>query len=232
MKGHTGVRRYQTKANGDPHSDRSSTSNLKKHAEACWGEDAVRTRRSGVTDPATVQGGNIFASFARAGQRPVNVTHRAHTEVASRAHIVRWIAEANLPLKIVEDRELRELLGAGRPGFNIPSRRTIALFIHHDISATRNRSWMQEYPGRISFATDAWTSPNDRAFVAWTVHLQHEGHPLVFLLDIYEVPEVCCLRYFPQPHMNSGLINLSPTPAKFLHASSMRCFIDSVSSTG
>lgn len=48
----------------------------------------------------------------------------------------------------------------------------------------------QNYPGRLSFATDAWTSPNHRAFVAWTVHLQHEGQPLVFLLDIYEVPEV------------------------------------------
>ena len=37
---------------------------------------------------------------------------------------------------------------------------------------------------------DAWTSPNHRAFVAWTVHLQHEGHILAFLLDIIEVPEV------------------------------------------
>jgi hypothetical protein len=49
----------------------------------------------------------------------------------------------------------------------------------------------EEYPGKLSFGTDAWTSPNHRAFVAWTVHLQHEGHPLVFLLDIIEVPEVC-----------------------------------------
>lgn len=27
--------------------------------------------------------------------------------------------------------------------------------------------------------------------MAWTVHLQHEGQPLVFLLDVFEVPEVC-----------------------------------------
>ncbi|KAJ7736794.1 hypothetical protein B0H14DRAFT_3516454 [Mycena olivaceomarginata] len=47
----------------------------------------------------------------------------------------------------------------------------------------------KEYPGRLSFATDAWTSPNHRAFVAWTVHLHHEGHPLAPSLDIYEVPE-------------------------------------------
>ncbi|KAF8235576.1 hypothetical protein L208DRAFT_1256359, partial [Tricholoma matsutake] len=40
------------------------------------------------------------------------------------------------------------------------------------------------------FATDAWTSPNHRTFVVWTVHLHHEGHILTFLLDIMEVPEV------------------------------------------
>lgn len=84
LAGHKGVRRYQTKPNGDPHSDRSSTSNLKKHAEGCWGGDAVRARLQGVTNPANVQGGNIFASFARAGQRPVNVSHRAHTDVEAR----------------------------------------------------------------------------------------------------------------------------------------------------
>ncbi|KAJ7683870.1 hypothetical protein B0H17DRAFT_941394 [Mycena rosella] len=163
-----GVRRYQTKANGDPHSDRSSTSNLKKHAEACWGEDAVQARIRGASDPATLHGGNIFASFARAEQRPVNVTHRAHTEV-------------------------EELLGAGRPGFNIPSRRTVARDLNaaYKRSSARVKTLLEEYPGRLSFATDAWTSPNHRAFVAWTVHLHHEGHPLVFLLDIYEVPEVC-----------------------------------------
>jgi hypothetical protein len=50
---------------------------------------------------------------------------------------------------------------------------------------------LQNYDGAVSFATDAWTSPNHRAFLAWTVQLEHEGQPLVFLLDIVEVPEVC-----------------------------------------
>lgn len=44
-------------------------------------------------------------------------------------------------------------------------------------------------------ATDAWTSPNHRAFVAWTVQIEHEGHPLVFLLDVVEVPEVCPVSF-------------------------------------
>ena len=36
-----------------------------------------------------------------------------------------------------------------------------------------------------------FSSPNHQAFVAWTVHLQHDGEMLAFLLDICEVPEVC-----------------------------------------
>jgi endonuclease IV len=33
-------------------------------------------------------------------------------------------------------------------------------------------------------------SPNHQAFIVWTVHLQHEGKMLAFLLDVIEVPEV------------------------------------------
>jgi hypothetical protein len=54
---------------------------------------------------------------------------------------------------------------------------------------TYNSSWFQEYDGKINFATDAWTSPNHRAFVAITVHIEHDGKPLTFLLDIVEVPK-------------------------------------------
>jgi hypothetical protein len=37
---------------------------------------------------------------------------------------------------------------------------------------------------------DTWTSPNNRAFVTWTIHLEHKGQILAFLVDIIEVPEV------------------------------------------
>jgi len=49
---------------------------------------------------------------------------------------------------------------------------------------------MQEHPSKVHFATDVWTSPNHRAFVAWTVHLHDAGNILAFLLDVIEVPEV------------------------------------------
>ena len=39
----------------------------------------------------------------------------------------------------------------------------------------------------MSFVTDAWMSPNQQAYVAITVHLEHNGEPLSMLLDIVEV---------------------------------------------
>jgi hypothetical protein len=39
----------------------------------------------------------------------------------------------------------------------------------------------------LSFATDAWTSPNHRAFIALTVHFEHDGTPVCLLLDILEL---------------------------------------------
>ena len=45
----------------------------------------------------------------------------------------------------------------------------------------------QEYEGTLSFGTDAWTSPNNKAYVAVTVHLEHNGIPLCMLLDVVEV---------------------------------------------
>jgi hypothetical protein len=49
---------------------------------------------------------------------------------------------------------------------------------------------LQEYDGRLNFATDAWTSPNHKAFVAISVHLEHDGVPISMILDIIEVAEV------------------------------------------
>ena len=39
----------------------------------------------------------------------------------------------------------------------------------------------------LSFGTNAWTSPNSKAYVAVTVHLEQDGMPLSMLLDIVEV---------------------------------------------
>jgi hypothetical protein len=47
----------------------------------------------------------------------------------------------------------------------------------------------QEHEGTLSFATDAWTSPNHKAYVAVTVHFEKEGEPVSMLLDMVQVAE-------------------------------------------
>jgi hypothetical protein len=105
---------------------------------------------------------------------------------------VKWITESNRPANVINDRELQELLTAGRPKLSLPSLTTLLRDIHASFDKCRERiaKLLREYPGRLNFATDAWTSPNHRAFVAWSVHFQHDGEMICFLLDIIEVPEV------------------------------------------
>jgi hypothetical protein len=111
------------------------------------------------------------------------------------AHIVRWVTESNRALRIVEDREFRELMLTGRPSASLPSHHTVSRDVRASFNKCRQRisTLLKEHPGMLHFTTDAWTSPNHRAFVAWTVHLEHEGHLLAFLLDIVEVLEVCLI---------------------------------------
>jgi hypothetical protein len=46
---------------------------------------------------------------------------------------------------------------------------------------------LQEHDGSLSFAMDAWTSPNHKAFIAVTVHFEIDGAPISLLLDLVEV---------------------------------------------
>ncbi len=62
----------------------------------------------------------------------------------------------------------------------------------------------QEHDGALNFATDAWTSPNSKAYIALTVHFENNGIPISMLLDLVEVP-----------HSHSGL-NLAKAFAKVL----------------
>lgn len=56
-----------------------------------------------------------------------------------RAHIARWCAESNRPLKIVDDREFEILMKAGRPGVSIPSQRTVSRDIQSAFEKCRLR---------------------------------------------------------------------------------------------
>jgi len=48
---------------------------------------------------------------------------------------------------------------------------------------------LQDHPGDLNFVTDAWTSPNHKAFIAITIHFKSKGVPISMLLDMVEVAE-------------------------------------------
>jgi hypothetical protein len=106
------------------------------------------------------------------------------------AHIAKWIAESNRPTSIVSDPELVNLFTTGHTHLKAPSPNTVRRDVKAAYEKCRGRiaNLLREHPGRIHFATDAWTSTNHHAFVAWTVHIEHEGTMLAFLLDIMDVP--------------------------------------------
>jgi len=47
----------------------------------------------------------------------------------------------------------------------------------------------QRYDGKLSFATDGWSSPNHKSYIAITVHFGRAGKPMAMILDIVELPE-------------------------------------------
>ena len=110
-------------------------------------------------------------------------------------------------MHIVEDPGLHRLMKTGRPHYRIPSSRTVARDVHVVFRRVKERiaemlqvsyiykfikntgllTFEKKYDGHLNFATDAWTSPNQRAYVAITVHLEHNGEPISMLLDVVEV---------------------------------------------
>ena len=80
------VRRYLDKK------DFTSTSNLRKHAVSCWGEDAVKIAMSAKNaDEAREKylkglklNGTITAAFERQGKEKVTYSHTAHTPMQTR----------------------------------------------------------------------------------------------------------------------------------------------------
>jgi hypothetical protein len=106
------------------------------------------------------------------------------------------VSENSRPFEIVKDHGFQCLMKTGRPEHYIPLPATVSRDVRMVFARTRERiaQMLQQHDGELNFATDAWTSPNHRAFVAVTVHFEHNGQPLAMLLDIVEVPKVSLLE--------------------------------------
>jgi hypothetical protein len=96
----------------------------------------------------------------------------------------------------------------GRPDYYLPSASTVSrdvkevfkkvqsriatmlqvrIHVSRLIRIIRPTHPIQEHEGALSFGTDAWTSPNHKAYVAVTVHFEHKGEVMCILLDLVEV---------------------------------------------
>lgn len=222
--------------------DASSTGNLRRHVKKCWGVEALRQADQAANvdevrekiSGSMLRDGKITYSFERKQGR-VTYSHRTHTAPETRyvrwrycvisnddasvcrVEIVKWVTQSMRPHVIVEDPGFQCLMKTGRPGYWIPSASTVSRDIKVIYKKMREKiaRILQEYEGELSFATDAWTSPNHRAFVAVTVHFVLKDQPVSMLLDLVEVAEVrvhcparICLLYA------DGVLARSRTPAR------------------
>ena len=107
-------------------------------------------------------------------------------------------------MSIVKDDRFKTLMKTGWPNYKIPKQMTVACDVTHVFKSTKKRvkkllrvsnfirnlsslTTYQEHDGMLSFGTDAWTSPNYKAYIAIMVHFEHNGVPICLLLDVVQV---------------------------------------------
>ncbi|KAJ6615157.1 hypothetical protein B0H10DRAFT_1718280, partial [Mycena sp. CBHHK59/15] len=169
---HTIARNQTTK-------DSKSTKNLRLHAKKCWGEDNVL-----AAEKVKSLGEACKLLKENSGVRNQRLTDifKAHAAAGGKSF-------SHVPLTNEQSRAYRKLMKSGRPSAYIPSPTTIARDVKLLFNKTRERlkRHFQNTPACISLATDAWTSPNHRAYVAVSGHLEEEGKRINCLLDFVEV---------------------------------------------
>ena len=140
--------------------DKGSTSNMRKHAKHCWGEDIIKKAdeakddltldsiRESLAEAKKTPDGSIVAFFDRKGKGKVKYMMRQHTYEESRSVVLEiiqamvyllmvhsveyvcWCAENMRSFKIIEDPGFHRLMKTGRPHLRIPSSRTLARDTH------------------------------------------------------------------------------------------------------
>lgn len=127
--------------------DATSTSNLKKHAVLCWGQETVNAaKQAGKAQLArevikkksdNLHDGSIAAEFARVGKGVVTFSTRPPTKLEIRADHARWMAESKRPFNLVKDRGYHRVMKNGHPAHYIPSDRSVARDVRQVFIKTR-----------------------------------------------------------------------------------------------
>ena len=113
----------------------TSTSNLRAHANKCWGVDTIKAAmgtgslskaREVVRDKNNLRQGSITVAFQRAGKEQITYSHRSPTKLESRVHHVRWMVESKRPFALVDDKGYHRNMKEGRPDHYVPSSSTVS----------------------------------------------------------------------------------------------------------
>ncbi|TFK85080.1 hypothetical protein K466DRAFT_495396 [Polyporus arcularius HHB13444] len=171
--------------------DQSSGGNLFKHARKCLGDEAVDQAKD-LGDATRVQA-TLVANILKNGaiteyftplKKGVTYSNRPLTKLQTRYSF--------RPFAVATDPSFLRLMKIGQPTMYIPSPTTIS----HDVKLVLTvgcghlSKMLQKYPGRLHFATNAWTSPNHCPSVAFTVRLELDGSALKILLDVVELAKL------------------------------------------
>ena len=128
--------------------DKKSTSNLRRHARGCWGDEVVKAADNTKDVFAAREAmakvmkrdGSITSAFERIGkQNQITYSHRQHTSAEVRVEVVRWVAEKMRPFLIVSDPSLLKLLKTGRPDYRMPSPHTVSRDVKNVFMHCRQR---------------------------------------------------------------------------------------------
>jgi hypothetical protein len=170
---------------------------MRKHAKKCWSKEVVasadKANNADEVRWTTVKGSLnlqlITAAFEQKGKGKVMYSHCQHTKSEARAEIVCWVFESKRPCNIVKDRRFQSLMKTGGPQCYIPSPSTVSCNIKQVFANAQKQmaKMPQEHKGKLNFATDSWTSPNHKVFIAVMVHFEINGIPMCMLLDLLEV---------------------------------------------
>ncbi len=127
-------------------SDAKSTSNLRKHAERCFGVEIVK-KSVGSTVGAVREGvmqqrgnGTLPYAFDKiAGKGVARYSPQQLTKVEIQAAVVRWVSGRQRPFSIISDPKFLYLMKTGRPGFYVPSTLTVSRDVHKAYAVLRRR---------------------------------------------------------------------------------------------
>ena len=114
--------------------DVNSTGNMHRHVKRCWGEEALKAAEAaeniGKARVMVVEALNetrsISAAFECKGKGVVTYSNRQHTRAETRIELVRWVSKSLRPFSIVKDEGFQCLMETGRPGYYIPSPKTVS----------------------------------------------------------------------------------------------------------